>query len=327
MPPIPADGPLSLPGVTREELWGRLGIISMVDDLLEIATDFYLKKEYDEQRDDSFNERGNYWHTSFHASSFPGDDLKACGRRAMYEMLNIPSPDGPVPAFVSFLGAAGKAAELEMALMFWHAGMLLSAPPGMEQTRFEIQDLWLSGSCDMVILPPGGNKPVPIEVKSKSVEFLRDLQAGKREPEPEHVAQTKTYVGMAHHASGELWPELMPPDMGKLFYFARDDPKRINFEVHIPYDEDFLSIGAARLKEWQTYFKQGMLPQRPKDWRWTMPPCEWCEFKKLCKQDVKDDVAYLSNSNAVEFAKRVNKQYDLDTVIKATRDRWEKEDG
>jgi len=65
------------------------------------------------------------------------------------------------------------------------------------------------------------------------------------------------------------------------------------------------------------------LPPRPKEWRWTEEPCKWNPYKKLCKQDHKDGVVKLSESNAVKFALEHDPSYNIDKIRKRVTDRWQ----
>ncbi len=68
----------------------RLGISDLVD---SITTEAYDHEEYNiwiNSLDKS--PHGYPWNTSFHASSYPGNREKACSRKALYELMDIPSP-------------------------------------------------------------------------------------------------------------------------------------------------------------------------------------------------------------------------------------------
>jgi hypothetical protein len=65
------------------------------------------------------------------------------------------------------------------------------------------------------------------------------------------------------------------------------------------------------------------LPERPKEWKWTQPPCQWCPLKKPCKLDIKEDVDTLSESNTVKLAKKINPKYDIEKVREEVMKRWQ----
>src|SRR4051812_9227654 len=79
---------VSTMGISRGEFFGRIGMLREVDPLTNAAYRFAEKLELEAPR--KGHQHDAPWHVSFHGSQFPGDNPKACGRRAIYTMLDIP---------------------------------------------------------------------------------------------------------------------------------------------------------------------------------------------------------------------------------------------
>lgn len=306
-------------GISREELFAALGVIKIVDPIVE---DAYALQEQKIWLDDLDSDpHGAPWHTSFHASSFPGGDEKHCGREAIYSLLNIPSQK-PIAPYGRAIMDVGKAVEEEIVWRLYHAGVLLSAKPDDEtQTGFEIPAIWLSGNLDAIITRRDNGAPHVVEIKGKDPDVVRDMQRGGRSYDPGHKSQLLAYVAMVRSVSEELWPDRPICNSGSIYYFNRSRPRETH-EFLFEHDQDFIQKGIDRLSEWKENFINGELPPRDKSWRWTESPCDWCDYKKLCKDDVRNDVGRLEDSCAVKFAKTVNSAYDHEKVIKAVQNRW-----
>lgn len=307
---------------SRSELYSRMGLTkSTVGPLLDAIFEI---EETQRWREDLFNApHGDPWHVSFHASSFPGDDPKACARKAIYGLMNIPD-DKPVDMGGRMVMEAGKAIENSIVWRLARSGLLLSeAPDSAHQTGYVIPEIWLTGSPDAVINLPKKRKPHVIEIKGKDHEVIEDMKQGKKLFDPPHRNQLLTYIGMTRTTT--WWPDLDDCDDGTLLYVSRNRPGTTH-EFHFNHDEDFMQKGFVKLAIWKEQFKEEELPARPKDWKWTEQPCRFCPVKRYCKQDVKDKVTKLFDSNTIKHAKEVYGKYDYDKTYQKVIDRW-KDDG
>lgn len=280
----------------------------------------YAKEEeqiyHDNLQDSPHGER---WHTSFHASSFPGLDPKACPRQALYTLLDFP-PNEPVNHFLRSIMEVGKAVEESVVWRFARAGILLTPDPASEfQLNLLYADAWLSGAPDAIIKTPKGGAHV-VEIKTKGEEKVNEMTAGLRSYDELHKVQLFTYMGLL--TVGEL-QEIPPITGGSILYLSRDNPSNIcEYRFDVP-DKSFFDEGVAKLKDWRESFLSDTLPERPKDWKWTENPCKYCKFKKfVCKPDHKAGVTKLSESKGIDFAKEIRENYDYETVIKEVYERW-----
>ena len=305
----------------------RLQIQRTIDPIIAAS---YRKVEEERWRSgDGNSPHGNPWHVSFHASQFPGDDPMACGRQAMYRIMDLPNAD-PFNRRARTVMAAGKAVEYELVTTLHDAGILLSAGPDEEvQTGFTFSDAWLTGSVDSVILPPGSKQPLPIEIKSKYQSVIEEMQVGAKGPDEGHISQLKVQLALVRDAQerGELWSEYELVTHGYILYLSRDKPFE-TAEFRIDYDKRFFEIGIERLKEWKQMFIDGVLPsenpskRHPYGWKWSYPPCQWCDYKKTCKLDFEHGTTELSESVGINRAKLVNESYDYEEARKRVLDRW-----
>lgn len=289
--------------ISRAELFATLGVIRIIDPLTDRA---YAERELKIWEQDLENSpHGQPWHTSFHASSFPGDDPTACGRRAIYGLLNLPNGQ-PTGRFLRAVGDAGKAIESELVRRWYESGILLSAPDDSQiQTGFEDRQHWLTGSTDAVVLPYRWRRPHVIEVKSKSDDKIEQMKQLSRSYFPEHRRQCLTYVGLLHeqplHEQIEVckhtW-KIASPQKGMInklesmndeyickihhnsdclitidlepctsgsIYYVSRDNPSNTFEYYFAYDPDFMDEGRAKLANWKASYETGVLPERPRN--------------------------------------------------------------
>ncbi len=285
---------------TRGELFQRLGLMKpLVNPVLNAAYEIEEKQIWMEDLQSS--PHGQHWHVSFHASSFPGDDPKACGRAAMYSLLNIPGQE-PIDRKGRAVMEAGKDIEDRIVKRFERSGVLISASPDAEiQTGYKLKEYWLTGSTDAVIrLPPKG-RPHVVEVKSKDGEVVTKMQQGQKSYDDAHRSQVLTYIGLSGTEDGSI------------LYVSRNRPSE-TAEFRFTHNQDFMDKGFAKLSTWKYNFLEELLPPRDTSWKWTELPCKWCKFKKVCKEDTKDEKVNgpmrLELSKSIEFAKTIREDYN-----------------
>lgn len=321
-------------GVSRLELFRAVGIIQ--ERIPRAAKRVEEAAEEFEEREWKHGKRhvhGRAWNTSFHASAFPGGvGEKRCGRRALYELLNIPrekfSPKGR--AYMDM----GNAVEQHVLYRMGRGGLTLGGAVPLQpygenhQLRFVDAEHWLTGSVDVVLdgrkLEQPVNRPVPSDIKSKSELAIINLRRGDQQPNPGAIAQVLCYNHLSRLVHEDMgWAAMgLDPAAGGLVYHASRNNPMDTYEHWVPWDAEFVDVGLARLKEWIALFQKGELPQRDKSWRWTEEPCKWCEFKKLCKKDVKEGVVELVKSNAVEQAVARDPGYNAVKVVSEVNDAW-----
>lgn len=321
-----------MPYLSLRDLYSTLNLLpKVVEPLTNRAYEELERKAWVEDHDRS--PHGKPWHTSFHASRFPMDE-NACPRAAQYELMDLPPP-GPTARKLRGQAESGKFIENELVRRWHEMGWLLSPPPtDPYQLGLEDPEIWLTCSFDSVMLPPGWNKPFPVEVKSKALDKVREMIQGTRGPDPKHEAQIKVQIGFLYLNTKKLWPHLEPCVDGALYYVARDDPS-ITKEFRIKLDPEFMENGAKILTEWKTLFENEELPhysdkKHPlgEDWRWSEPPCKWCPFKKhVCKPDWEDKITKLEDSNGIEYAKTIRPSYDYTETRNRVLNRWNEDNG
>ena len=306
---------MQLRKLTRVEMLSRMQVFRLVEPLTQSLYHDILWDQFRNQHGDA--PHGRPWHVSFHASQFPGDDPMACSRQSLYRMMDF-AQDAPPNRMLTVTAAAGKGVETELVSKWHAAGILLSAPPDDPiQTGFEVEEARMTGSVDSVILPPGWNKPLPVEIKSKFHRVIELMKVGAQGPDSNHVTQIKAQLGLVRAAqeSGELWADLDPVDHGVIFYLSRDNPIH-TAEFRVDYDPKFFEQGLARLKEWSKLFDEDILPspvlgtKHPMGWRWSYPPCQFCNYKKTCKLDHEQKIFTLSESVGVNRTQRHRPDYD-----------------
>lgn len=337
----------------------KAGVIRIID---RITAKVYSDLEEKIWREDLENSpHGQPWHTSFHASSFPGDDPIACGRKAIYGLMNVPR-SAPTSRFLRAVADSGKAIEDELVKRWAKQGYLLSADINEEfQTGFVDEEYWLTGNCDAAILPRHWTRPHIVEVKSKAHDKVLAMKNLERGPDKKHRLQVLTYIGLAHeqHPWRQVWRckhsgklllqsgnlkakctehgdkcgvfiNLEPCLDGTIFYVSRDDPSTTH-EFTYTYDPEFMASGRDRLASWQHAFRSRTLPDRPRhpDGKlvgWSEEPCKYCDLKKdLCKKDYQLNIEDLSHSNGLVRAKEIWPDYDLDATAQEVLDRWKDE--
>jgi hypothetical protein len=323
-------------GLTRLEFASRLQITRFMDSVVEDAMKVREEKAFAEGEDDP---HGRPWHTSFHASSFPGDYKLACPRKALYTLLDIPR-DEPFSPKSRLMMDQGKQVELTMVKAFEAAGILLSPGPDEElQLQFADPDIWLTGTTDAVILHPKLGRPHAWESKMKYAKDLERMRVGLQGPDDSHVRQAKTEVAFFNRLSSELWPDLPPLRDGTLFYSSRDNP-RVTAEFFIELDPDFMEAGIEKLRKWKMWFDDEILPtqdlpdfqekgKKPikrhplgREFKWTYHPCIWCDFKDTCRTDHQAGVRDLSESVGVRRAAKLRPGYDYEKIREAVYAAW-----
>lgn len=312
---------------SRQELFAKLGLLKVAEPAMRAAATVAEEAEW---RRGGESPHGALWHTSFHASSFPGDDPRACLRYQQYVLLDAPDKE-PAPMRLMAQAEVGKAVELMLVRWFGGAGTLLSADQTGDdefQTNFKDPESWLTGSVDLVIVPPGWNRPHVIEVKTKKLEAVQEMQAGQRGPDAKHVRQCKTYIDFVHdHA--DWWPDLKPCQDGSVFYLARtDDPSSCTAEFFYGYHPDFGRVGRERLGAARDAYLEGdLLPHPFGGKEWSQDPCKFCKFKKnVCKPDDAAGITRLRDSHANGWAAEVRGKHDYDETRRRVIGRWGAED-
>jgi CRISPR/Cas system-associated exonuclease Cas4 (RecB family) len=309
--------------ISRLEFFRRLGAVRLIDPLL---ADQYA-------RDEEANWRGTLqmsnrelgWNSSFHASQFPGDDPKPCGRRAMYRLMGIPSEKPFTPESRAYM-EAGLDIEERTVQRFQRSGVLLSKTNGA-QTNFVSRKYWITGHVDAIIRPPTWYSPHPVEIKTTSNEKIEEMRAGMRTYDPQHRLQLMTYCWFtrrAHTALGFDKLGMTPCQDGSIIYLSRDKPRN-TFEFFIHFDPNVINLGLQQIVAWQKLFlttPNGVLPPRNSTWKWTEQPCKWCDYKKVCKADHNERVRDLDLSNAVVHAMEVKPSYLYREVRIAVLQRW-----
>ena len=343
--------------MSREEFWGDLAGITFVEDLLVKAYEHNDKKIWEEDLENS--PHGFAWSTSFHASSYPGDDPFVCGREQVYGLMNPANPE-PFSPRTRALFDTGTDIENRFVEKLDRYGVLLSSS-GPIQTGFENKDLWLTGNADIITFKPFTNKCVVVEVKTTSrdkiIAMKNDYFNNLIYSHPKYVRQIKTYIGELHdqdfsptvaiclnsgtiisgpkcnHCKDKCIPKLvkfLPPDEGTILYASRElsedgDPLAI-IGYRVEYDEEFMKSGRERLLEWKKLFLEDKIPEHVREGesaKWSVSPCKWCNRKSICKQDYKEKKTKLSESNLVEFTKSIRPHYDPIQARAKVIERWE----
>lgn len=336
--------------LSREQAFMRAGVIRIVN---RITNKSYKEREEKIWKEDLENSpHGQPWHTSFHASSFPGDDPTACGRKAFYGLMNVPKPD-PISRFLRSVADSGKAIEDELVRRWAEAGYLLSADVESEfQTGFTDREYWLTGNTDAAVLPYRWTRPHIVEIKSKAHDKVLQMQRLQRGPDPAHRNQCLTYIGFANefHPWKSVWVDkdtwriqkeyprgpqehnLIKINLdrcidGSIYYVSRDDPS-VTHEFTFTYDPVFMQKGRDALEDWREMYKLDLIPDRPrhKDGKlvgWSEEPCKYCPYKKhVCKPDYQDKITLGQHSHAIEYTKDIWPNYLYSKTREAVLERW-----
>jgi hypothetical protein len=310
-------------GISRSELFAKLGVMRLADSLIDSAYTFVEQEILRENLEGS--PHGTPWHTSFHASAFPGKE-RECGRAAIYSLMDVPTLD-EISNDSRALMDVGKDVETQIVRRLERYGVLISASPDdAVQTNFTLPEYWLTGNTDAVVLNPGWKKGHVLEFKGKDHDKIMQMRTGLLEPDEYHIAQCKAYISLANIFSHTLWPDLEPVNTGTLIYFSRQRP-RVTAEFFFEIDHTFFELGLSRLRAWQQHFLDGTLPEHPFGGKeWSKEPCGWCAYKRdVCKVDWKAGVTKLEDSVAHEHARKIRPSYDYTTIREAVLARWSKE--
>lgn len=261
-------------GLTRLQFYEALGAeISVVEPILVRAYEREAELEWRGGSNDS--PHGSRWSTAFHSSSFPGEDPFACGRLALYGLMDVPD-ERPREPFLSQWFDLGTQIEHNQVRRFAQDGVLLSRSPAVGddyQTVFVDAEHWLTGAADAIILPPFWRKGHNVELKSTSAEKISAMRANREDTPSSHakyVRQLKTYIGLAYEQEfapkvvvcSESWAitaefpmgmrfcpvhqsfdcgteevQLEPPTDGTLIYFSRDPERGLNLDCVSYYVE------------------------------------------------------------------------------------------
>lgn len=327
-------------GISRREMYSTLGVVSDGPNLEAVTEQAYKYVEQHERKVIAKAPEGrNSWHTSFHGSMFPGGvDDRRCGRQALYTLMDVPD-DREMPRLAKTCGAVGTAIERHLLWTWMHLDIVLNDDGGyfkpskhwldwMPQVGIEDPDTWLTGSIDAILdIRPRWKYALPVDVKSEFIDNVEQMKVGAKSYKEDHYKQLQAYMYLVNLA----WDDLKYGEMGLerpiggiIYYIARDRPT-VTWQAWIPYDEAFVEAGLERLRAWKDDFINDRLPERPKEWQWSKPPCQWCPFKKSCREDVRNDVERLSESHALQFAAKVRDGYDPAKVRQEVLDRWMKD--
>jgi len=310
---------------TRAETMEALGLsVDIVSPLLEQC---YKNEEKQIWENDLFSSpHGKHWHTSNHASQFPGDPEDACPRKAVYGLMNFAS-NKPTERAGRAIMEAGLDIEDRVVTRFQRAGILLSNPPDAEhQTNFQEKKVWLSGNSDAIIKIPRSNRPYVVELKTKFQNKIDMMKAGEIGPDKQHINQIKTYIALVHNYGHEYWPDMDECIAGSILYISRDKPSD-TVEFKFKYDPEWWEEGIARLEEWNNYFIQDIIPPKPENFMWSKGPCQYCPMKKeICKPDFTNKIENLSESHGIEWTKKVRGDYNYKETRQAVLNRWKVED-
>lgn len=350
--------------VGRMELFARLGRITVAESMIDAAFERSADHAWrDELNDDP---HGHPWFTSMHVSSFPGADARACERKLAYGMMGFakaePMTQKPIAA-----GVVGSAAEDWVVKMLGFDGRVLSAShDSKHQIGLIDADHWLTGSPDLIVLPPFWNRPLVIEKKTAYADVVDEMRALRRSYVPGHARQCRGYIGLGHHLSKTLWPsavvcrhtwrlaqradhgdaetlwcvdhkdaldclieiDLQPINSGVVLYSSRDHLET-RASWYFEHDEAWFQKGLATLRRAQEHYAQDLIPAHPFGGKqWSAEPCKYCAFKKnTCKPDFNANVVKLTESHGVEWSNGVYGAYNPTRVREAVLERWRDQQG
>lgn len=302
-------------GISRLALWSEIAGISVVEPILFAAYEREGAREWHDGSGDS--PHGAPWHTSFHASQFPGDDPMSCARFSVYGLMGLPGPEPIAPRLRAWFDL-GKNLELDWVRRLAAEGTLLTndQTAGADvQTGFVDPVHWLTGASDAIILPAFWRKGHCGEVKTTSHEkvmAMRNNATATPYSHDKYVRQIKTYIGLAHEAPftptvtvcKESWAitkaifpgskhrwcpihegvlckletfTLEPPDDGTLIYSSREEPLT-TASYYITLDEEHMAAGREKLAAYRDAFIAGEIPQHPRHKERAMWSVEPCKW-------------------------------------------------
>lgn len=298
----------------------RTQVVRTIDAILEAQYEAEERAIHSRQADE--NLRSGTWHHSFHASSFPLDPATSCGRKAVYGLMGLPASE-PTSRYGRAIMESGEHIEEMVLRRLKGAGVLLSQNDGNgKQTSFTHRAYWLTGFVDAIINLDG--RVHVVEIKSKKHEHVEQMRNMERSFDVAHRGQCMTYMWftrMAHEHLGFDKLGLKPCQSGTIIYLSRDAPG-YSAEFWIDFDEDEFNAGLARLKKWKESYLEKELPPRDPSLYWTKPPCQYCDFKKVCKEDDKLGVISLDTSGAIGAAREIIPDYDFDKVWQEVMGSW-----
>lgn len=350
--------------MSRLQFWSSLGKVSVVEPIL---VNSYAAEEDEIWRSGSEDSpHGHPWNTSFHASSFPGDDPMVCGRLQVYTML-APPPAEPISPNLRAWFDLGKNLELDWVRRWAYYGVLLTADQTADddvQTGFEDREHWLTGSSDAILLPPFWTRGHCVEVKTTKHEKVQAMLQGEPPPKSheKYLRQLGAYIGLSHeanfapivmicdHSGLQLIPELgscrekgkghkgtctprivqlTAPIDGTLIYSSREEPM-VTASFFLNYDPEFMAAGRARLALWRDQFLRDEIPAHPREQekaKWSVDPCQYCDLKKfVCKPDYTAKKTKLSESALKAFGNKIRPGYDMEAHRAAVLARWQIEE-
>jgi hypothetical protein len=300
-------------GMTRLELYAAFGHMSVVEPILINA--YSVEEQEIWASGSGESPHGVPWHTSFHASAFPGADEIACGRQQVYNLLGPPE-EKPISPHLRSWFDIGKNLELDWVRRFAYYGVLLSADQTAGddlQTSFVDREHWLTGSSDAIVLPPFWKRGHCVEIKTTSHEKVMNMLQGGLPPKShgKYKRQLAVYIALAYESGyapvvmvckhsgimiipdikkcrgdhhGPCDPEILqltPPMDGTLIYSSREEPmKTVSF--YQAYEPEVMAYGRTRLAEWKDYFLRGDIPPHPREdqkAKWSVDPCQYCRYK------------------------------------------------
>lgn len=313
-------------GLSRKRLFTALGIIDEpgVPRLHRRTQWAYRELEHAKKNTGRF--RSSFW-----AGSFPAGPKLHCGRLALYRLMNIPEA-GHAQPLLAAAARAGLDVENQITYRWGRAGITLggSVPveegAPFEQLRLQDPRYWLSAAIDGTIdMRPEHPAVICVDVKSKREKFVNELKVGAKRPDPRHIGQVISNIHLCrlyHEEMGWAAMGLEPCNGGFVYYVSRDDPSN-GKAFWVPYDETEIADALSLLSEWRDNFVAGELPARPKDWKWSQGPCQWCDFKKeVCKPDDKAGITSLTESISVKYGKSVDPTWDPTKIQEKVLERW-----
>lgn len=315
-------------GTSRKDLFRAAGILKEVIPKIEP----YTKKAYEDLEKKLWKSPPTRFTTSFWCSNYPIFDT-SCSRRSLYGLLNIP-PAEPFSAKGRAITAMGNAAEDQIVYRWGKAGLTIGGSvaivEGNKAAQLEVEDpeTWLSGKMDAVLnLHPKYSAVLPVDVKSKDENTIKNMKKGNREFDPKHKAQVLSYIYLCNLIHEDMgWSDLglEPARAAIIFYVDRNNPRETH-EFFIEADWKLIEKANERLRSWKEAYLSDTLPERPEGWFWSKPEfeCKYCEKKAIaCKPDHNDNVEKLSSSKGIRWAVENSFTYDYPLSKRKVLERW-----